>query len=403
MLSDTNLSRRAASNVNYGGYALASICDGARRPATRTHRRHRLRDQALEFLKEFALTASPFRETCQRILLSAVKLKGSPVEKYQQLHDLFVESPRIGGYITRFHLAIWPLPDVQLLRDIFSRLFPVRSFTFEGAPVRAHLSWPSWDSVAPVASAVIEFMQRPNVASLYIRGLVGGVPPDVLQFLLCSVQSLSFGVLPSDGNDSIKKGPPTPPILQQLVINRSDDICGAIARPEFAVSLANVRQFGRTTMHSDDNSLIDMMAHNLEHIFLYYTPVDAHILSLPPLGALRTISLRFRNYNAFEWLLASLSTIASCSCPPNLEEISIIFPISYHPSTPFPFDAMGTLDRQLAVSPRVRRFIWLLNYWDRNLNRGAIEEYEVFVEQGLPTLNAQGRLIVGRWREWDLH
>ncbi|KAJ7732211.1 hypothetical protein DFH07DRAFT_780986 [Mycena maculata] len=86
--------------------------------------------------------------------------------------------------------------------------------------------------------------------------------------LFCSVQSLSFyrvSFLRNDGNDSITKVPPTPPILHKLLVEQSDDICGAIARPEVTASLANVRKFERT-MCSYDNSLIGMMPHDLEHI-----------------------------------------------------------------------------------------------------------------------------------------
>ncbi|KAJ7784921.1 hypothetical protein DFH07DRAFT_1054437 [Mycena maculata] len=361
--------------------------------------------QDAKSLKQFALTASAFLETCQRILFSSVKLIGFPFSKYQELHDLFMASPHIPGYITKFHLAFFlrvGFPDVQILRNILSRLLNVRTFTFEGA------MGSSWVDVGAVAPAVVEFIQRPHVAQLHFVGLSGGVPLDVLQLLLCSVRSLSFsavGVLRGDGNDTITKVPPMPPILQKLVMEQSDDICGTIARPEFAASLANVRKFGRTMLRSYDNSFINMTAHNLEQIlFVCYSPRDARILPLPPLEALHTINLRLRHYDSIEWLLASLSTISG-SCPPNLEEISIAYPVSYDPSTPFPSEAMGTMDRQLAVFPGVRRIVWLLD--SPGSHGGDIEEYEMFLEVmklGLPTLNAQGRLIVGCWRrgEWDL-
>ncbi|KAJ7761674.1 hypothetical protein B0H16DRAFT_537292 [Mycena metata] len=343
---------------------------------------------------KMSVAGIPFREPAQRMLLNSLNLgiaKEGGGRPYTDAMNLLQESPHIASYFTRLYCLLPEAnatdAEVHALCTVLYNLSNVRHCSLRGATDLPT----SWTEFSPsLCLAIAEFIGRQRLAELEIHS-IGTLPDAVLALCFGAAPTLSLINTSADMTAPPMKSPASSPIVQNLLVLSSPGVVDVLTSPNFGPQMTNIRKLWWDPDVDTGGRLISMLAPNLEHIRVQYKhqSTTAKILSLPPMQLLESAEVTLE----YEWMLpfhARLESILTAA-PDSLREICITFT----PKLRFLHQtALARMDDFLTDggAPLIR---WRLDVED-NIESSFIDFVVSALEQGMPRLHAQGKLLVER-------
>ncbi|KAJ7882186.1 hypothetical protein B0H14DRAFT_2703918 [Mycena olivaceomarginata] len=345
-------------------------------------------------LKACALVASRFRAPTQRVLLRAMTLDDF-TPKYLAACKFIRESPHVVPYIRDLTVSLtWVVgatpSAIESFGQLLEKLTNVRRL--------AVIAGCTWEALAPVAPAILDFVRQRDIEELCVQSIINLVPSALL-LLLSTVNTLSFkGVTIPEDVAPIGINGTIGSTVQSLWLARSDGLRDFLAQP---VYLAALRTLTLTTPPSENEDMLSLVSNTLEH--LRFDCKAAFVKgslpwSLPSLVALHTISLLIPSRDLMlSWLPSKLSSLLA-SRPRSLSSIHIIYSTPVRSAQQYSLQqrTLKAVDSMVA-GKSAAGLHWRVAFSDDALGQGQhFRDFVKFVQQGMPRLNGEGRLIFDR-------
>ncbi|KAF7369421.1 hypothetical protein MVEN_00271400 [Mycena venus] len=333
-------------------------------------------------LKTCALVGAAFREPSQRLLFRSLWLRERG--NCSSVLNLLRDSPHLAEYFTYLAFSLPAVPsEVEEFHVVLDKLSNVRC-----CHIIARDNLLSWHNLPPEQGvSIVGFLKRQRISELHIESLEDLPTTILVQFLIMAptislIRPEAFAF-------------PNPP-----------NVVNVVASPEVLPRMTNIRKFSVDPICPPAKQLLAAFAHKLDHLRLELTDraklatTVTPGLSLPPLPRIRSVELVFdiprRDTANF---LASISSILTATRP-HLVEICITYllmlpPILDRPPVNFLGPATMTALQGLFVNSVASPLLRLRLHARRNQEEHFLK-LATSLQQGMPVLHGQGKLIVDR-------
>ncbi|KAJ7937872.1 hypothetical protein B0H13DRAFT_1852171 [Mycena leptocephala] len=333
---------------------------------------HEIHDMAS--LKAFALAGSPFRESCQRILLRKVTIQ----DTYTAMLAFLEESPHIAAYIRGLYLELpTDARDIECFPHLLRKFHNVTHLMICGPQYNTR-----W---ADVPETILDFIQRQTLEQVNIH-LIKELPHDVLAFILSAARTVSFDFASAKTSSNVNPG--AAPVLPKM------ENLGLFFDARISVMTCSARDSHRTweTCADSGDPYPTRTSNTLQEISFNCGAMpdedesNHNSFLLPHLPSIRSFELMIRaHHRDAQWLVDVMCTLLKT----NAQEI-VVFCHGYDLATDISTQTMHALNDALRDRPVFPRLNWWL------ADDASLESFRAAVEKGIPRAHLANRLSVER-------